>query len=57
MAEEALQEAKDHAERLIELASIMVVGLDCDGRVRAFNRVWDFDGRSAEICRISWRGP
>ncbi len=38
MAQEALQEAKDHAERLIELASIMVVGLDCEGRVRAFNR-------------------
>ncbi len=37
-AHEALQEAKDHAEHLIELASIMVVGLDCEGRVRAFNR-------------------
>jgi PAS domain S-box-containing protein len=36
--QEALQEAKDYAERLIELASIMVVGLDRDGRVRAFNR-------------------
>jgi hypothetical protein len=37
-AQEALQEAKDHAEQLIELASIMVVGLDRDGHVRAFNR-------------------
>jgi PAS domain S-box-containing protein len=37
-AQAALQEAKDHAEHLIELASIMVVGLDCAGRVRAFNR-------------------
>lgn len=27
------------------------------GRVRAFGRVWDFDGRSAEICRIDWHGP
>ncbi len=27
------------------------------GRVRAFGRVWDFEGRSAEICRIDWRGP
>jgi hypothetical protein len=27
------------------------------GRVRAFGRVWDFDGRSAEICEIDWRGP
>ncbi|MEO0621242.1 MAG: DUF1326 domain-containing protein [Pseudomonadota bacterium] len=24
------------------------------GRVRAFGRVWDFDGRSAEICQIDW---
>jgi hypothetical protein len=27
------------------------------GRVRAYGRVWDFDGRSAEICRIDWLGP
>ena len=27
------------------------------GRVRAFGRVWDFDGRSAEICQIDWTGP
>jgi len=27
------------------------------GRVRAFGRVWDFDGRSAEICQIDWHGP
>ena len=27
------------------------------GRVRAFGRVWDFDGRSAEICQIDWAGP
>ncbi len=26
------------------------------GRVRAFGRVWDFDGRSAEICQIDWKG-
>ncbi len=26
------------------------------GRVRAFGRVWDFEGRSAEICQIDWRG-
>lgn len=24
------------------------------GRVRALGRVWDFDGRSAEICQIKW---
>jgi len=27
------------------------------GRVRAFGRVWNFEGRSAEICDISWVGP
>ena len=27
------------------------------GRVRAHGRVWDFDGRSAEICHIDWHGP
>lgn len=24
------------------------------GRVRSHGRVWDFDGRSAEICQIDW---
>ena len=24
------------------------------GRVRAFGRVWDFEGRSAELCKIKW---
>lgn len=27
------------------------------GRVRAHGRVWDFHGRSAEICQIDWSGP
>jgi hypothetical protein len=27
------------------------------GRVRAHGRVWDFHGRSAEICQIDWKGP
>lgn len=27
------------------------------GRLRAFGRVWDFEGRSAEICQINWHGP
>ena len=27
------------------------------GRVRAFGRVWNFEGRSAEICSIRWEGP
>ena len=24
------------------------------GRVRAFGRVWEFEGRSAELCKIKW---
>jgi hypothetical protein len=35
----------------------VIVAKANQGRVRAFNRVWDLEGRSAEICRISWRGP
>ena len=27
------------------------------GKVRDFGRVWNLDGRSAEICRIDWSGP
>jgi len=27
------------------------------GKLRAYGRVWDFDGRSAEICQINWHGP
>ena len=27
------------------------------GRVRDYGRVWDFHGRSAEICQIDWSGP
>lgn len=26
-------------------------------RMRAFGRDWNFDGRSAEICKLDWRGP
>lgn len=35
----------------------VIVAKANQGRVRAFGRVWDFDGRSAEICEIDWRGP
>jgi PAS domain S-box-containing protein len=55
-AQEALQQAKDHAEQLIELASIMVVGLDHTGRVRAFNRTAEsITGYSrADVERRNW---
>ena len=35
----------------------ITVGTATKGKVRAFGRVWDFDGRSAEICQIDWHGP
>ena len=35
----------------------VTVATATQGRVRAFGRVWDFDGRSAEICQIDWSGP
>jgi len=35
----------------------VVVAKAAQGRVRAFGRVWNFEGRSAEICQIKWVGP
>lgn len=34
----------------------VVVAQADKSRVRDFGRVWDFDGRSSEICQIAWRG-
>ena len=34
----------------------VTVATATQGRVRAHGRVWDFDGRSAEICQIDWSG-
>ncbi len=38
------------------MGSDITVGEASKGRVRAYGRVWDFEGRSAEICQINWRG-
>ncbi len=35
----------------------ITVATATQGRVRSHGRVWDFDGRSAEICQINWHGP
>ena len=35
----------------------VIVAKALQGRVRAFGRVWNFEGRSAEICKIKWVGP
>src|SRR5262249_29264985 len=39
------------------MGSEVTIARAVQGRVRAFGRVWDFDGRSGEICRIDWKGP
>lgn len=39
------------------MGSDITVATATKGRVRALGRVWDFDGRSAEICQIDWKGP
>lgn len=39
------------------MGSEVTVAQATQSRVRAFGRVWDFEGRSAEICQISWAGP
>jgi hypothetical protein len=35
----------------------IVVAQALKGKVRDFGRVWNLDGRSAEICQIDWSGP
>ena len=39
------------------MGSDITVAMADKGKVRAYGRVWDFDGRSAEICQIDWYGP
>ena len=39
------------------MGSDITVAMASKGKVRAYGRVWDFDGRSAEICQINWHGP
>lgn len=39
------------------MGSDITVGMATKARVRAHGRVWDFEGRSAEICQIDWHGP
>jgi len=35
----------------------VIVSKALKGRVRDFGRVWNFENKSAELCRISWAGP
>lgn len=36
-AERELREAKEYAEKIVQKAKVMIVGLDLDGRIRVFN--------------------
>ncbi|MDT8345759.1 MAG: DUF1326 domain-containing protein [Thermohalobaculum sp.] len=35
----------------------VVIAQALKGKVRDFGRVWNLDGKSAEICQIDWTGP
>ena len=35
----------------------VIVARGTRSRLRDFGRVWDFDGKSGEICAIDWSGP
>jgi hypothetical protein len=39
------------------MGSDITVARALKGKVRDFGRVWNFEGRSAEICQIEWAGP
>ena len=35
----------------------IIAAVGVKSRVRDYGRVWDFDGKSAEVCPIRWSGP
>ncbi len=39
------------------MGSTVVASRALKGKVRDFGRVWNFDGKSAELCQIDWVGP
>lgn len=39
------------------IAPEIIVARSDKSRMRAFGRNWNFAGRSAEICKLDWRGP
>ena len=54
--EEALRQAKDYAENLIETANVMVVGLDVTGNIQVFNKAAeDITGyKKSEVIGKNW---
>ena len=58
---EPIQGAKENEEVVVSntqywMGPDITIATANQGRVRAYGRVWDFDGRSAEICQIDWSG-
>lgn len=39
------------------IAPDVIIGQGRKSRVRDFGRVWNFDGKSAELCAVDWSGP
>jgi len=39
------------------LVSEIIAAVGTRSRIRDYGRVWDFGGKSAEICPIAWSGP
>ncbi|MEX2521081.1 MAG: DUF1326 domain-containing protein [Paracoccaceae bacterium] len=39
------------------MGPVVTAGVGLKSKLRDFGRVWNFDGKSAEICSIDWRGP
>lgn len=39
------------------VASEIIAAVGLKSKVRDYGRVWDFEGRSGEICAIHWKGP
>ncbi|MFV0473199.1 MAG: DUF1326 domain-containing protein [Pikeienuella sp.] len=39
------------------MGPVVTAGVGLKSKLRDFGRVWNLDGRSAEICVIDWRGP
>ena len=39
------------------MGPVVTTAVGLKSKVRDFGRVWNFDGKSAEICSIDWSGP
>lgn len=39
------------------MGPVVTVAQGLKSKVRDFGRVWNFDGKSAELCEIDWKGP